>query len=455
MPKKISYQDLKFRLLELLRFDGPAKATNLRNQLGISQPVFSRLARQCSDELLVMGRGRLTRYAARRAITDVVPCVPIYEIDQQGGSRHLANLHALAPDGFFVEALTDDIANAVHDDLPFLLDPLRPDGFLGRLIPHRHQDMALPSDIRFWTDEHVLRYLTRYGWNMSGNLILGDEAFRLYLGHSTQPQDMVETKARAQVYAQRAEDVLSSGAAGSSAAGEQPKFLAIRAAEKAHVLVKFSPPATDALSRRLADLLVCEHLALSCLRRWGQSAARSDLLIGEGRVFLELQRFDRIGLSGRRGLLSLAALDAQYLGRLINWTDTVSGLVRLKLLEAKAIPQARWLELFGELIANNDMHGGNLSCFTRGTQLLGLAPAYDMLPMQYAPLHGQLIDRPFAPTLPAPGDAALWRPVCVAAADFWTKVSTHAMISPPFQTIARQNADRVKELQSLGDRLPR
>ena len=58
----------------------------------------------------------------------------------------------------------------------------------------------------------------------------------------------------------------------------------------------------------MGDLLVCEHLALECARQLpGISAARSRILSHNGRVFIEVERFDLVGLHGR---LSSCALDA-------------------------------------------------------------------------------------------------------------------------------------------------
>jgi len=51
-----------------------------------------------------------------------------------------------------------------------------------------------------------------------------------------------------------------------------------------HVLVKFSPGGTDALSRRWADLLVSEHLATRALRRAELTSATTELLAIDARV---------------------------------------------------------------------------------------------------------------------------------------------------------------------------
>lgn len=47
------------------------------------------------------------------------------------------------------------------------------------------------------------------------------------------------------------------------------------------------------------------------------------------------------------------------------------------------------------LIANTDRHYGNISLLLDGDDW-ALAPAYDMLPMLYAPVGGELVARSFA-----------------------------------------------------------
>jgi hypothetical protein len=168
---------------------------------------------------------------------------------------------------------------------------------------------------------------------------------------------------------------------------EQPKFTTrvlqpdgVRRA----VIVKFSPTGTDAAARRWRDLLSAEHAALSLLRELGVPAAHSRLLDAGGRLFLEVERFDRCGDLGRRGLLSLAALDDHYVGRRRSWTDTADHLVQAGLISQDEARLTRLLDTFGALIANTDRHLGNLSLFADNFAH-SLAPAYDMLPMAYRP----------------------------------------------------------------------
>jgi hypothetical protein len=221
--------------------------------------------------------------------------------------------------------------------------------------------LGLPDHITLWSGDHCLRYLVQAAWNTPGSLLAGDEAFRRYAAQTEPPfADAVAADGRAERYAAIAEDVLQHGVAGSSAAGEQPKFLATRIGEggPTPVIVKFSPPATDALGARVADLLVAEHLASSLLAERGVPAATTSLHHARGRTFLEVERFDRVGTSGRRGVASLMALDGAFVGKLATWPETTEALLRQRLISAADHRRARWLHLFGRLIANSDMHLG-------------------------------------------------------------------------------------------------
>ena len=102
---------------------------------------------------------------------------------------------------------------------------------------------------------------------------------------------------------------------GSSAGGEQPKFCTIHSGR--HVLVKFSPASDSAVSQRMRDLLVCEHLALQTLAQAGRPAATTQIFLAAGRVFLESERFDRTP-QGRIAMVSLEVYDSEYIGKADN-----------------------------------------------------------------------------------------------------------------------------------------
>jgi HipA-like C-terminal domain len=454
VPAQLDQAELERRLIAELSLLQSASPTDLCRALGISQPTFARLVKRMAPRLLVVGRARATRYAARRSIPDLGGQLPVYEIDPQARASQIAILHAVLPDGFYVEALSANVDSAFHKDLPYWFNELRPSGFLGRLVPAQHPELELPSDVQNWSADQTLRYLANYGWNLSGNLIVGDKAFQRYVSLAQQPQNVVAAKARKQRYPMLSADVLGSGAPGSSAGGEQPKFLATKVPPGSSVLVKFSPPRNSALGRRIADLLVAEHLALQVLSDHGKSASRSELVDAKEQTFLEVKRFDRTPSGGRFGVLSLLALDAEFVGRMRSWTDSVARLVEQAVVPRPLATDVAWLELFGHLIANTDMHGGNLSFVTHGSRVVALAPVYDMLPAQYAGQHGHLGKAVFRPPVPTPALASVWEPASRAALDLWQRLANHAAVSLAFRRIAAQNAEHVESFRTAARLLP-
>jgi len=86
------------------------------------------------------------------------------------------------------------------------------------------------------------------------------------------------------------------------------------AGEGRHVIVKFSEAQEGPQSMRSRDLLLAEHLALSTLGDAGIAAAKTSIYDHQAQRFLEVQRFDRVGALGRQALISLRALDAEFVG---------------------------------------------------------------------------------------------------------------------------------------------
>lgn len=164
--------------------------------------------------------------------------------------------------------------------------------------------------------------------------------------------------------------------------------------------------------------------------------------------------FDRLPGHGRRGVISLFALDAQFVGLLSSWIASTQALIAAEILPGEVIADVHWRQRFGELIGNTDMHGGNLAFFTQALKPVALAPAHDMGPARYAPRQAELVTLPalHAP-LPDPYDVPIWASVCDAAARFWSNVAQHPLISAGFRTIALENGAIVKQRQSLAQQL--
>ena len=98
------------------------------------------------------------------------------------------------------------------------------------------------------------------------------------------------------------------------------------------------------------------------------------------------------------------------------------------------------------------MHEGNLS-FQPNTQEsqagLRLSPAYDMLPMLYAPARGvELPRRSFEPKLPLPAERQVWDRAASAAIAFWQMAAADERISNGFRVICADNAAVLQKLIS-------
>lgn len=456
MPKRASvdFEELA-KDLSIYLMSGVSSSVDVCKNLRISQSTFSRLITRRSGDFLVVGRGKKTRYALKRSIPNVGGNIVIYEINEQGKASGLGKLQPIHPSGFHFESSRNQaIPSQFFDAIPFFLDDLRPSGFLGRLLPRRHPNLGLPKDVVSWTVNDCFSYLTRFGSDLIGNLILGDEAFQMYLRRNQGDPEYVSLEERDSKYPKRATEVLELGDPGSSAGGEQPKFSAVVGPELTSVLVKFSPRVENPVGQRRADLIICEHIALETIRRHGYPAAKSNLIFGDNRVFLEVERFDRVGRLGRKGLVSLRALDAAFVGNGENWGATSEKLLAQKLIDKEMDDRIRWLEMFGHLIANSDMHLANISFYFQAPDVLGLTPTYDMLPMLYAPQNDQIVGRVFEPPVPKPNDAGMWRDVWKAARDFWSSASSDDRISSEFQATAEGNLKKILALEDLQQLLP-
>lgn len=429
------------RMLDCLAWDGPQTGPSLAARLGISTATVSRHLRGLGAAVLTEGSARATLHAARRAIPALPDEVPVYEVGPSGTVK-LGALRPVEPRGFYFGGATPEARTITgfYPDLPWFLNDARPNGFLGRLVPLQHPEAHLPSNILLWSGDHVLRYLQAYGTDIVGNLIAGDPAFAAFL---TAPNvNLVAAGERAVRYPELAAAIAAGGVPGSSAGGEQPKFVATRLDEGAEtpVLVKFSPPTSSAVGRRVADLLLLEHLALQTVAGAGIPAAFSTVIDTGDRVFLEVERFDRVGPRGRRGVVSLATLDDQFVGSRESWTRTAVLLAQQGRVPETVVSSVRWLDRFGAFIANTDRHHGNLSCYFERGRIGGLTPVYDMLPMLYAPVHHEIVAKRFVAPVLDGEEPEIWRSSLRAALEFWTAAARLGSVEEGMRGIAAQNA---------------
>jgi hypothetical protein len=214
------------------------------------------------------------------------------------------------------------------------------------------------------------------------------------------------------------------------------------------VLVKFSPAGAAPADQRWRDLLICEALALQTLQAAGIAAAQTDIVQAGGRVFLQSRRFDRTP-QGRVGMVSLEMYDAHYIGIGSQWAATAmqTGRAGAEKLSAADIQTLCLLDAFGALIANTDRHHGNVSLLLHQYRWQ-LAPAYDMLPMYYAPVAGELVARDWSSQLPRPNAHTLgvWSKAQELAERFWQSAAADQRISDAFREVAHVNGGLVHGL---------
>lgn len=438
--------DLSASILRALRRQGGAlSSAELQTALGVSQPTVSRALAPLiqAGEVQKVGAARKQRYVLPRTVRDVGRSVPIMRINAHGQPSPFGRMVPLASGAVWVDE--EDGLSKRFDGLPWFLDDMRPQGFMGRTFASAHPELQLGNDPRYWSDDDVLRALALCGDDLPGNLVVGEAAFARF---HTLPQRARRAASPAD-YPSLADAAMQGSMGGSSAGGEQPKFCAITGDR--HVLVKFSPAGDAPTDQRTRDLLVCEHLALHTLAGAGIAAATSRIHTGAGRVFLEVERFDRMPISaanpqglGRIGMVSLMVYDAEYVGAMDNWGATANRMQERGLLRPADARTLRLLEAFGELIANTDRHYGNISLLLDDDDW-ALAPAYDMLPMLYAPVGGELVPRNFAdrPLQPTAATLPEWPQALALARSFWAAASADARISPGFRQVAAENLSHI------------
>jgi hypothetical protein len=411
--------------------------------------------------VLSFGRARRSAYAARRLLRGNGEPLPVFRIDASGASHEAGQLHLAYPHGCvalwhsgFEWPLDATMRDGWFEGIPYPLQDMRPEGFLGRAFAHQHAALLqVGDDPRSWSDDDVLYAMSLLGSDQAGNLILGERAFRLWQQRLRRPLELVTDATLQATYLALAQRAMDQGLVGSSAGGEFPKFTAARELDglPVHVIVKFSGQDDSPGTQRWADLLVCEHLAAACVSTLpGLAAAPSILHRFGGRTFLEVRRFDRHGAHGRLPMCSWAALNNTWFGLARRpWPQGIARLRGEGLVADAARDAVERLWHFGELIANTDMHDGNLSFMPREGQL-ELAPSYDMLPMLYAPQPGvELPERSFTPSLPMPAQRPAWRQAAAAAREFWTHAAQDLRISMAFRQTCARNAEAVREALAL------
>ncbi|MFH2243164.1 type II toxin-antitoxin system HipA family toxin YjjJ [Enterobacter sichuanensis] len=426
-------------LRQLLR-QGPMSVRQLTDIMGISQPTVSRSMKALGDEVVRIGSGPSIHYVLRDAHRGF-SSAPVYRITEEGTVKPLGKLVPVYPDGFVMEQ-TDNIC--LHSDgLPWWLFDMRPQGYLGRAYASRFSpELGLPPNPENWSDTDVIRALLAHGHDAVGNLLIGEQARNHFV-----EMPLPVAVDRATAYPSLAQAVSAGDVPGSSAGGEQPKFCTYT--ERGHVIVKFTAPDDNPVSERWRDLLLAEHLALRVL---GVETAVFDF---GGQRFLEIPRFDRTGPLGRKGLFSLRALEAEFVGRAREtWPVLVNELVKQGCVHPDAVASTARLWAFGTLIGNTDMHHGNLSFISSHGRPYDLAPAYDMLPMGFAPKSGGALVNMLRPvTLIDAVAGEIWHEALELAERFYALASDCRRFSASFSPCLAALRSHLDEARSRISRL--
>lgn len=459
-PRTVEVQDL----LDRLPAGEPVLAADLVERLGVTRMTLSRLVAQAGERVVRMGRTRATAYTARQT-TAAGSEWPLFRLRADATLEELGRVVALTGDSFHVQVggvrpnLTrppDGTLDGYFPGLPWYLDDLRPQGFLGRTFAHRRaRDLGVPEDLNRWQLADTLQALVRAGGTEIGDLLLGGHAVQAALAALDQPPDAVRAEQRAQRYPERAAAALEGEDVGSSPGGEQPKFSATVEHDGGRyaALVKFAQPGAGDAAERWADLLVCEHLALQCLREAGTAAAESELLQTDTHTFLEVRRFDRTAdVLGRRGFVSLLSLSAAFTGEATaDWDRAGEHLHDAGWVDRDSATGMARLHAFGRLIGNSDMHQGNLGFHLQDRGPLPLAPVYDMLPMSLAPSRTGVLRTasPIAAVAPErSGQLAHLQWAAPLAVDFWQRVAGSALVrADALRGVAAENARRVDAMR--------
>lgn len=420
---------------------GPQPTDALLTRLQVSQATFSRTIQSMGREAIRFREPgiRTPRYALVRG--EPVPSPqPVFQVNEDGRVTELGKVSFLVGGGSWVDL--GGPGSRLHDGLPPAMAFAAPSGYLGaRIAKVVSAQIGVPSSLRDWSDDHRVKFLCCLGSDVAGSLMWGADSFAAHM--ASRQATPVATADIPHVYRQLATATTQTGA-GSSAGGEQPKFTC-EIESRGHLIVKFARTGT-----RSSEMLVLEELALRSLDGAGIEAAPARYFESDGYGFLEIERFDRVGRFGRRGLISAGAVDDELFGMRDNWPSFAQRCEAAGILGPGSVRRVLVLTAFSELIGNGDRHFENLSLMTDEHGLpIEVSPAYDMLPMMYAPAGGGIEPelRPVAPSFQSLGARpGIWEQAFQAAHAFWTTAAADPRLSGAMRLISTRNAQQIEQV---------
>lgn len=437
---------LAMQITALLSANASLSALKIQAATAKSQPSISLAISELGDQVYKLGAARSTRYALTKDILGLPATQALHITNEAGSINYFGELAQLQNRQIVVRANTKKQWISAAGELPWFLKTLRPQGFLGRQYLQLRPDF--PGDPESWSAEQALYIAVNHQSDPPGAFGIGEITGRWV------PEAPLKIDARAVHYDQLAQQIGQTLPAGSSAGGEQPKFLTELGEKNAyeHLIVKFSPPRDTPFGSRWRALLHMEHLAQKTLSAHGITTAHTRIVESTTRTYLESQRFDRIGLEGKRHVVAIDALHGEFVGFDLprrNWIHTAEVLAKKKLISQEDLRSIARIYAFGQYIGNTDMHFGNLSFFIDDVEKPAplLAPVYDMLPMMWRPgAHSGELDVTAVrepPMLLAyareQAEAREW------AIEFWRQCAKLNAIDPSLKAACEESALRLRD----------
>ena len=428
------------KLHALLKQAPSLSSLELQAATGKSQASISLALKQLGAQVVKLGAARSTRYALTQAILGL----PASHELLWNGPDAMGNMPwrfgtstYLKNDNLYVQS--GQHVWQTQGRLPWFLTPLRPQGFLGRELARVRPDF--PNDPDDWTFEQVLYMAINHVNDPVGAFFIGVSETSNFAATN-------DTLQKAEHYEHLATAIGAGLPAGSSAAGEQPKFTA-RQRNGERFIVKFSPPRGTPFGVRWHHLLHLEKRALQTLQTNGIASAQTEIVKTAKRTCLESRRFDRGASGAMRHIVSAAAVHDEFVyAPRVNWVVTCEALVKQQLLSSSDARNVVLSYLFGLFLGNTDMHFGNLSFFVDDVTrpLFVPTPVYDMLPMMWRPdIHsGNLDPSPLREPILPMGYAAESALARTWAIDYWLQASNDAELSNELRGLCVENARRLQ-----------
>jgi HipA-like C-terminal domain len=431
--------DLSEAVAALLARGEPITAAQLAAATEKSVSSISLALGKLGDRVHRIGAARSTRYALKKDILGLPSGYTLRWLGSSNTGFTSAQLTYLANDWLHIACQTSDGRSKqwlTEHQPPWFLSTLKPQGYLGRKLARWLPQ--LPSDPAHWSLAQLL-YSLQHISDPIGAIAVEQTSAR-----PAHPRITSLAERDAQFDALANEDSAQLPA-GSSAAGEQPKFV-VHVLEQA-CIVKFTPPHGTPFGERWAALLKLEKLALDILQSHGVSSAHAEIVQTQRRTYLQSVRFDRDAAHGTRHIVAIAALHDEFIkSSWTNWVTTSEALADQGLIAAQELSQIATIFAFGHYIGNTDMHSGNLSFFVDDviTPKIRLAPVYDMLPMMWKPdPHQGLSDSPVRQQFIPAGFTAEQAQAREWAVEFWEQAAT-LDIGADLQAASVESARRLK-----------